>query len=108
MKKNQLKKNSMIRIFAPLLIIAMLLINPYNLFHYFNAESKVLTLLADPTVKMEMLNDDTEIIKVTYRGSNLYQVETKKNTYVLKIKKNKSGYDIDVFEHTSSVKKFDY
>lgn len=88
------------------MIVVLLFISPYNLFHYFTAESKVTKILADPDVKFQILEDNSEITNIKYIGSNIYYVETKEGTYVMEINKNKSTYTIDVFEHKKHVKQF--
>lgn len=91
-----------------LFIIVLLLISPYNLVHYFTAKNNVTSMLADPSVRMEILEDESEITNVEYLGSNTYRVETIESVYVMEIKTDKATHIIDVFKHKQHVKKFEY
>lgn len=101
-------KKLLVIISSILLIIVLLLLSPYNIVHYFTAKDKVTTILTDPNVRLEILDDDSGITGVKYLGSNIYRVETKKSTYVMEIKTDKATHTIDVFEYKQHVKKFDY
>ncbi|MCG7343714.1 hypothetical protein MHZ92_06190 [Sporosarcina sp. ACRSL] len=91
-----------------LLIIVLLLVSPYNLVHYFTAENKVSSLLADPAVRLEILDDDSKITSVKYLGNNMYRVVTKESAYVMEIITEKSTQTIEVFEHKQHVKRFKF
>ena len=97
-------KNFRLIISAVILVIVFLLINPYNVLHHFNAESKVTSILADSIFRSEILDEDAEITNVKYLGSHMYRVATKDNAFILEIKKDKSKRSLDVFEHKQSVK----
>jgi len=101
-------KKLIVIISSILLIIILLLLSPYNVVHYFTADNKVTSMLADPTVRLKMLEDDSEITSVKYLGSNIYRVETKESTYLIEIKTDKTTHTIDVFEHKQHVKHFEY
>ncbi|MBD7985103.1 hypothetical protein H9649_10935 [Sporosarcina sp. Sa2YVA2] len=89
-----------------LLVIILSFISPYNLLHHFNAESKVTKILADPEVKLALLDDETEIENIKYLGSNFYQVKTEDGIYVMELKNKESTHIIDVFEHKIHVKQY--
>lgn len=87
-----------------LLVFLLLVISPYNVIHYFNAEAKVDKILSDSELKMELLEDDSEITNVKYLGSDVYQVKTNNGVYLMEIKTEKSTSNIAVFEHKKYVK----
>lgn len=86
-----------------LLISIVLLISPYNPYHYFNAENKIKSLLEDPAYRDEGLGDRSEIKNIKYLGNYIYRVETEECIYLLEIKEKNSTRDTIIFEYKQRI-----
>lgn len=89
-----------------LLIIAVIAINPYNLYHHIKAERTVSSLFADPTVRNVAFGNDSEISNINYLGSNMYRIETSSNIFVIELKKDGSHYNYEVYEFKQKIEAF--
>ncbi|WP_047984371.1 hypothetical protein [Ornithinibacillus californiensis] len=98
-----MKKRILIALCFILLISAVLLFYPYNIFHHLTAEEKVTSIFNDPNLREVTFGDDSEITNVKYLGKYIYQVETEENTYLVKIKSSSSAHSIEVYEHNLHV-----
>lgn len=96
-------KNKIIIGACIILFICILSLSPYNLFHYFNAENRVMYTMADPGIRMELFGESSEITDIKYLGSNMYYVKTEEDDYVLEIKGRKSSRIVIVFKYNHSV-----
>lgn len=102
MGRKREKKDTISRCFI-LLLSALLLFHPYNLYHYLTAEEKVTSIFNDPTMRKGSFGDDSEITNVKYLGKYIYHVETEESTYLVKIKSNNSSHFIEVYQHNINI-----
>ncbi|MBM7662793.1 hypothetical protein JOC85_003604 [Bacillus mesophilus] len=101
-----MKKKVILVLTFVLLIIAVIAINPYNLYHHIKAEGTVSSILADPTVRNAAFGNDSEISNIKYLGSNMYRVETSSNTFVIELKKDGSHYNYEIYEFKQKIGAF--
>ncbi|GGA60050.1 hypothetical protein [Ornithinibacillus halotolerans] len=91
-----------------LLISAVLLFYPYNLYHHLTAEEKVTTIFNDPMLRENSFGDDSEITNVKYLGNYLYRVVTEESSFLVKIKSSNASHSIEVYEHNINTTIFEY
>lgn len=103
-----MKRSIIISVVFIIILSALLLLHPYNFFHYFNAEKRVMSMLESPTVRDGALGESSEIVNIKYLGSHMYHIETEENEYVLEIKTswNTSKQTLNVFEHKQHITQF--
>ncbi|WP_432362310.1 hypothetical protein [Sporosarcina sp. UB5] len=101
-----MKKKIVIATVIFLLISTVLLLSPYNAYHHFTAKEKVTTIFSDPQMREASLGDKSEITNVKYVGRYMYEVQTEENTFLIKIKSNRSSNSIDIFEYKQHVTQF--
>lgn len=101
-----MKRKIIIGVCFIILISIVLLISPYNPYHYLNAETKIKSILVDPAYRDEGLDDQSEITNVKYLGNYIYRVETEDSIYLLEIKEKKSSRDTTIYEYKQHITHF--
>ncbi|MFA9559490.1 hypothetical protein ACERII_19450 [Evansella sp. AB-rgal1] len=91
-----------------LFIAALLLFNPYNLYHHIKAEETVSRIFADPNIKETVFADSSEITNIRYLGSNMYRGEISNMIFLMEIKKDGSRTSYEIYEFKQRIESIGY
>lgn len=99
MKKGRIPKYLFYILIAGLLFW----LNPEELYHTLSKkDSEIRSILSDPTMKSEIINDNSPIKKIYLSEGKTYHISTGKDEYIVKVrtKNHRSYFDIYKLDHS--------